>query len=95
TPNSKFFNNPEVVEISDTDDEQTTVDTTEYEYSASEIVSEKSNWDKVSVTRNNRGVQRELSTLSHESDTTNNSGSVFNTPLSKSSLICELDNTYK
>ncbi|CAG8568722.1 21798_t:CDS:2, partial [Racocetra persica] len=73
TPNSKFFNYPEVVEISDTDDEQTTADTTKYEYSASEMVSEKSNWDKVSAIRNNRGVQRELSALSHESDSTNNS----------------------
>ncbi|CAG8600241.1 33030_t:CDS:2, partial [Racocetra persica] len=69
--------------------------TTEYEYSVFETVSEKSNWDKVSATRNNRGIQKELSTLSHESDNTNNSDSVFDIPLSKSSSICELDNTYK
>ncbi|CAG8488615.1 17214_t:CDS:2 [Racocetra fulgida] len=48
------------------------------------------------ATSNDRCVQRELSTLSCESNGMNNSGSVFNTSaLSKSSSVCEVDDTFK
>ncbi|CAG8646134.1 6308_t:CDS:2, partial [Cetraspora pellucida] len=48
------------------------------------------------ATSNDRGVQRELSALSCESNSTNNSSSVFNTPsLSKSSSVCEIGDTFK
>ncbi|CAG8730313.1 4616_t:CDS:2, partial [Cetraspora pellucida] len=96
-PNSKFFGyQPEVIEIPDTDDELITVNVTEYEYSEPEIASGTSKWSKISMaTSNNRGVQRELSAMSCESNSTNNSGSVFNTPLSKSSSVCEIGDTFK
>ncbi|CAG8826672.1 3109_t:CDS:2, partial [Dentiscutata erythropus] len=65
----------EVIELSDTDDELIAVAATES--FVSEITSDKSKLDRISISSNDESVQRQLGVLSYESDDISESGSVF------------------